>query len=269
MLNSGDKERYPSMPAIIHPVQAVSILIHPLQTSNLNPSPFGTLFNQGSRRDHWIKSWFKRSKLFSYLILGSGSLIITGGLASPSLAQDPAPAGSPPSIGFVVDGQSELNAASITDIEYRGECPGKKAGTVSARFMSATTPPAPGRRVIVRNVSLGVRDNPFPFTDRDYSQGRSSEATLMSYGIKQELRTFSVIPGLNNFEYEIKQGDRVIDKGNFQATIQFQQDVERRWADCDREQYCKNGKSLDKCEDQNLRYRTKCTCSGGRTFYRY
>lgn len=221
MLNSGGKELYLSMSAIIHPVQAISILI------------------------------------------------LSAGLAAPCLAQEPSPAISPQPVGFIVDGQSELNMASITDIEYRGECPGKKAGTVPARFMSSATPPAPGRRVVVRNVSLGVRDNPFPFTDRDYSQGRSSEATLMSYGTKQELRTLSVIPGVNNFEYEIRQGDRVIDKGNFQSTIQFQKDIERRWADCNREQYCTSGKSLDKCEDRNLRYRTKCTCPGGQTFYRY
>lgn len=214
-------------------------------------------------------SWLKPSKLFSFLSWGGGVLLVSGGLITPSWAQDPAPAVAPPPVGFIVDGQSELNAASITDIEYRGECPGQQAGTAAARFMSTTTPPAPGRRVVVRNVSLGVRDNPFPFTDRDYSQGRSSEATLMSYGTKQELKTFSVIPGVNNFEYEIRQSDRVIDKGNFQATIQFQKDVERRWADCNREQYCTNGKSLDKCEDRNLRYRTKCTCPGGRTFYRY
>ncbi len=239
MLNSGGKEIYLSMSAIIHPAHFV------------------------------FQSLLKTSRVFSFLSSGSAALVISGVLTTPSLAQEPAPSVSPAPVGFVVDGQSELNAASITDIEYRGECPGKQAGTVPARFMSATTPPAPGRRVVVRNVSLGVRDNPFPFTDRDYSQGRSSEATLMSYGTKQELRTFSVIPGVNNFEYEIKQGDRVIDKGNFQATIQFQQDVERRWADCDREQYCKNGKSLDKCEDRDLRYRTKCTCPGGRTFYRY
>ncbi len=214
-------------------------------------------------------SLLRTPKFFSYLILGSGLLAVSGWLTTPSLAQNPAPAASPPSVGLVVDGQSELNLANITDIEYRGECPGRKAGTVPARFMSSATPPAPGRRVVVRNVSLGVRDNPFPFTDRDYSQGRSSEATLMSYGTKQELRTFSVIPGVNNFEYEIKQGDRVIDKGTFQSTIQFQKDMERRWASCNREQYCTNGKSLDKCEDRNLRYRTKCTCPEGQTFYRY
>lgn len=218
--------------------------------------------------DRFVFQFLKTSKLFSFLSWGGGVFLVGGWLITPSLAQDPAPAVAPPPVGFIVDGQSELNAASITNIEYRGECPGQKAGTVPARFMSATTPPAPGRRVVVRNVSLGVRDNPFPFTDRDYSQGRSSEATLMSYGTKQELRTFSVIPGVNNFEYEIRQSDRVVDKGNFQATVQFQKDVERRWADCNREQYCTNGKPLDKCEDRNLRYRNKCTCPGGRTFYR-
>ncbi|MGQ9871200.1 hypothetical protein [Leptodesmis sp.] len=145
----------------------------------------------------------------------SGGLMISGWLDSPSLAQEAAPNPSPLAVGLVVDGQSQLNTARITNIEYRGECPGRKAGTVPARFMSTATLPAPGRRVIVRNVSLGVRDNPFPFTDRDYSQGRSSEATLLAYGTKQELKTFSVIPGVNSFEYEIKQGDRVIDKGNF------------------------------------------------------
>lgn len=236
VLNSGGKQLCPSMPAIIHPIPVISI---------------------------------QSMRLLSCLTLASGGLMICGWLAPPSLAQEAAPTTSPPAVGLVVDGQSQLNAASITNIEYRGECPGRKAGTVPARFMSTATPPAPGRRVVVRNVSLGVRDDPFPFTDRDYSQGRSSEATLLSYGTKQELRTFSVIPGVNNFEYEIKQGDRVIDKGNFQATIQFQQEVERRWADCNREQYCTDGKPLDKCAERNLRYRIKCTCPGGRTFYRY
>jgi hypothetical protein len=214
--------------------------------------------------------WLNLSHRFPGLFLGGGVLIVSGVLAFPSLAQEaPPPATSPPAVGFIVDGQSELNVVSITDIEYRGECPGRAAGTAAARFMSLATPPAPGQRVVVRNVSLGVRDNPFPFTDRDYSQGRSSEATLMAYGTQHELKSFSVIPGVNSFEYEIKQSDRVIGKGTFQSTIQFQKQVERRWADCDREQYCTNGKPLDKCEDRNLKYRTKCTCPGGKTFYRY
>lgn len=240
MLNSGDKECDPSRSAMMHPVYCVFL-------SRLKPS-----------------------QLLPGLFLGGGVLMVSGVLASPSLAQEvPAPAASPPAVGFIVDGQSQLNVANITDIEYRGECPGRVAGTVPARFMSAATPPAPGRRVVVRNVSLGVRDNPFPFTDRNYSEGRSSEPTQMAYGTQHELRTFSVIPGVNNFEYEIKQSDRVVDKGTFQSTIQFQKEVERRWANCDREQYCTNGKPLDKCEDRNLKYRTKCTCPGGKTFYRY
>ncbi len=244
MLNSGDKEpavqHYSSMSAIIH-------FVHCSFPFRLN-----------------------LSQLRHGLCLGGGILIVNGTLAAPNLAQEaPAPAASPPTVGFIVDGQSQLNVANITDIEYRGECPGRAAGAVPARFMSAATPPAPGRRVVVRNVSLGVRDNPFPFTDRNYSEGRSSEPTQMAYGTQHELRTFSVIPGVNNFEYEIKQSDRVIDKGTFQSTIQFQKDVERRWASCDREQYCTNGKPLDKCDDRNLKYRTKCTCPGGKTFYRY
>jgi hypothetical protein len=205
-------------------------------------------------------------QLFS--LAGFGLLMGIGLSAAPALAQ-PTPSPTPqPEVGFEFEGQNALNYGLITDTEYRGDCPGFKAGKIQARFTSSKTLPAPGQRVVIRNVSRGLQDDPYPFTDRKYDQGRLSEATTVTYGTKQALTTFNVLRGVNDFEYQVKQGDRVIDQGTFQANIQFTTNTTRRRAQCSSEQYCRSGKAIDKCSDRDLLYRTKCTCPDGTSFYR-
>lgn len=175
----------------------------------------------------------------------------------------------PAEIGLEFEGSRDLNRGTITDIYYRGECPGSAAGAVRARFFSSQTPPGLGRRVIVRNVSRGFGGDTAPFTDRDYSQNRTSESTTVMVGTQHELRYFSVLEGLNDFEYEIKQGEQVINRGSFTATIDRRERTQPRSANCQREQFCLDNpsKPVSQCKKDRVRYRNRCSCPDGRTFF--
>lgn len=156
----------------------------------------------------------------------------------------------------------ELNQALITEIEYEGECPGQERPSLEAKFTSSQTPPAPGRRVIVRNVTRGLASDPYPYTNREYDQGRSSESTRMLFGTRHDGKQFTVLEGENNFEYEIRQGDRIIDSGKFTAVIDKQVDARRRDAIASTESICMNSAvSLNLCAD--IRTRTQHKCPNG------
>ncbi|EGJ35139.1 MULTISPECIES: hypothetical protein [Moorena] len=168
---------------------------------------------------------------------------------------------SSPEIGWEFLGSRELNQTEITEIEYEGECPGNKSFYREARFTSSETPPAPGRRVVVRTVTRGVASDPYPYTDREYDQGRSSEATRMAFGTRHSSRKLHVLDGDNEFEYEIKEGDSIIDSGVFTAVIEKLADVRRRDAESSTESVCMNSEVPNYlCAD--IRTRTEYTCPG-------
>lgn len=121
--------------------------------------------------------------------------------------------------GFEFKGSSIFNRGSITSIDYTGECPGFSEGTISAQFSSPHTPTAPGRRVVIKNVTKGVSTDSYPYTDREYDKGRVSQGTRMAFGTHHSPNYFKVLVGTNTFEYEIEESDKVIETGSFQAVI--------------------------------------------------
>lgn len=166
-------------------------------------------------------------------------------------------------IGWEFLGSRDLNTASITQTEYEGECPGTDESYIEAQFTSDRTPPAPRRRVVVRNVTRGVSSDPYPYTERDYDEGRSSEATRMEFGTNHSGRRFRVLEGENEFEYEILERRQVIDSGRFTANIERLVDVQRRDTTAQTESVCMNSAvGLNVCAD--VRSRTTYTCPGGR-----
>lgn len=131
-------------------------------------------------------------------------------------------ASTQPEIGFEVEGQSELNQIVLPLYKYVGECPSTRTyiGDTQAWFTSSSEPPKKGRRVIIRNVSRGISPDNFPYTDRDYSKGRSSEFTRVSAGTRHSDRVFIVRQNYKNeFEYEIKQDNSVVERGQFFASV--------------------------------------------------
>ncbi|EGK90673.1 hypothetical protein D0A34_12180 [Microcoleus vaginatus PCC 9802] len=117
-----------------------------------------------------------------------------------------------------------INLIQFKRVEYVGTC----AGTVitpdsqSARFASSKTPPAPNRRVMIKNVTDGMESNPYPYTDRSYNKGEFSEDFGFKLGNSHKTRTFSVLEGENNFLYEIKENDQVIEQGSLTAQVSIQ-----------------------------------------------
>jgi hypothetical protein len=127
-----------------------------------------------------------------------------------------------PEIGFEVQGQSELNQIVLPLYKYVGECPSSDIyiGSTKAWFTSSSEPPKNGRRVVIRNVSRGMSPDKFPYTDRDYSKGRASEFTKITTGTEHSGSAFVVRPNYSNdFEYEIRQDNSVIERGQFSARI--------------------------------------------------
>ena len=117
----------------------------------------------------------------------------------------------------------EVNFIRFDRIQYVGKCPGleiRDAGKV--KFIFSTMPPATGRRVLIRNMTRGINDDPFPFTDREYDEGQYSEAFIFGLNSRHRGRRFSVLEGENHFTYEIKENDKVIETGSFIAQVSIQ-----------------------------------------------
>lgn len=94
--------------------------------------------------------------------------------------------------------------------------------TGRAEFMSSTVLPAPGLRVVIRNVTSGINQNPSPYTDREYNKALMSEGFKVSFSTSHNGRYLAVQPGKNNFSYEIKRGNAVLESGAFTASIDHQ-----------------------------------------------
>lgn len=206
------------------------------------------------------------------LMMGLGLSLTLLVFWSPAIAQDdgsqdPLPvdvesADVSDEVGWEFLGNRELNEVAITTIEYEGECEGAEESFIEGRFTSTATPPARRRRVTIRNVTRGVASDPYPYTDREYEEGRSSEPTRMEFGATHSSRRFRVLEGENEFEYEIRERNQVIDSGTFTAFIERLVDVRRRDATAQTETICMNtAVPLNVCAD--VRQRTTYTCPGG------
>ncbi|NET36632.1 MAG: hypothetical protein F6K19_32155 [Cyanothece sp. SIO1E1] len=215
-----------------------------------------------------LKTWLNQMlRTDRYLILRAlGAGLGLSFLLAPSIAQtspDSETPPTPPEIGWEFLGSQALNSASISEVQYEGECPDTDTSYREARFTSSETPPAPGRRVIIRNVTRGVASDPFPYTDREYEEGRSSEPTRMTFGAKHSRRRLHVLEGENEFEYEIKQGEQVLDSGSFTAEVWKELDVRLRNATERTKSVCANSSvPLSSCAD--IRTRSDYVCPGNK-----
>lgn len=172
--------------------------------------------------------------------------------------------------GLEFEGFGTPNTGTITRTIFRGECSGEDPGSIKARFYSTTTPPAADRRVVIRNVSRGMAGDTAPYTDREYNKGRTSRGTNVAFGTSHRQQYFAVIEGLNNFEYEIKQGSSVLEQGTFTAEISRDEQTRSRNAICSDEKYCRDSEDtpLDKCETVRIRSRCHCPDKPNETFVR-
>jgi hypothetical protein len=162
-------------------------------------------------------------------------------------------------IGWEFEGSRDLNKGSIKKIEYDGECPGTDPGSITGWFTSSKTLPAPRRRVIVKNVTRGLDSNPYPFTDREYQKGKSSEQTQMMIGTRHRGSNLIIMEGENEFQYEIKENKKVVDSGSFIAVIDQEIDVRRRDATVNKKSICFNSDvAVNVCAD--IRTKTEYTC---------
>jgi hypothetical protein len=206
----------------------------------------------------WLRSLpiraFKSFALAITVILASGSVSLK--------AQDVEK-------GFEFEGSRNLNQATVIDTNFVGECPGQGRGSIRGRFYSSAMPPAPGRRVMIRNVTRGVDSDPQPFSDRDYSKGRNSEALQVAIGTRHELKNLTVIEGQNDFEYEIREGNQVINNGTFSAEFGRDEQTRGRNATCRSNFYCRSNSSHSKKKCRRPATRVTCSCPNGSVVNQY
>jgi hypothetical protein len=89
-----------------------------------------------------------------------------------------------------------------------------------ATFISRTTPPAAGLRVIIQNMTPAVDQSIRPYTDREYVQSDRSEAFTVKQDITRSSRYLTVTPGTNTFAYQIQRGKQIVESGSFTTLIE-------------------------------------------------
>ncbi len=207
------------------------------------------------------------NRAWSLAIVGLGAAVALINLpammaSQPTLAIGAMPAAfSAESVGLRFGARSQLNQAEFSVIEYFGDCAGVQTSELAASFISDKTPPAPYRRVIIHNITKGISANPYPFTNREYDERRSSSETARTtLGTTHDGKYFNLIEGANEFEYEIKERDRVIDSGKFSAQIAKSFQRVHRDAEWETKKVCKNSSvSLDECGDVRVSRQFKCS----------
>lgn len=163
--------------------------------------------------------------------------------------------------GWLFNSQSTLNQITLAGVQYTGECASAPIyPALSASFISAKTPPARFTRVIVKNITPGVSNDPYPYTDREYDERRpSSQSTRMEFGRKHKKKSFTIVAGKNTFEYAIKQRDRLLETGTFAATIDTTLRQEERHAAWQKNEVCANSSvALNVCADKRTQRAYQC-----------
>jgi hypothetical protein len=166
----------------------------------------------------------------------------------------------------------QVNRIEFRRVEYVGQCPGivVSSGALNGQFISATAPPAPGRRVKIQNVTEGMKNDPYPFTDREYDQGQYSQSFEFGIDDRHRGQAFSVLEGENEFEYEIRENNRIIEQGSFTAEVVINDvGVFPRDTICSEKLECRDENvdcGIDANGDRRIRTRqrcfttTSCTC---------
>jgi hypothetical protein len=170
---------------------------------------------------------------FNHIVVAAG-LVCSAGLSFPGL--------SAAETGLVVrsfaDSETKKNVATIIETRYVGQCPGTDYTYPEAWFVSDKTPVGSGLRVKVQNVTPGMNQDPYPYTDRGYSSGVLSEHTFLSLDTKHRGRTFSVQSGDNTLQYTIAKGSQVVETGSFNLKVDLLSRVENRPTQCTLERRC-------------------------------
>ncbi|MCL1464642.1 hypothetical protein [Argonema galeatum] len=153
----------------------------------------------------------------------------------------------------------ETDLLPFRSITYAGECPGIGfiPEQLKARFKSSSTTPAPGRKVKIMNVTEGMDDEPYPYTNRKYDKGKYSERFDMSIAKKHRTRSFSVIEGDNEFKYEVSENNAIIEQDSFTAKV-----VINDGGVVERNQVCTSRLECDGSgENRKCRTVRSCSCS--------
>ncbi len=132
----------------------------------------------------------------------------------------------------------EENVASIFETTYVGQCPGVVRTTPEAWFTSDRTQTASGQRVRIDNVTPGMNPSPYPFTDREYSNGLASEHTWFQVDSIHHGRAFSVNEGENKLRFVIYSGARIVEEGSFSLDVVITENKVRRDMECHWESRC-------------------------------
>jgi len=198
----------------------------------------------------------KTNRAFSFLfsmVLVPLTALILNGTATNSRAQTG-------ETGLIFEGQSTPNQVPVTVTEYTGECPGtEESGDIKAWFVSNILPPQPRQRVRITNVTTGMNPNRLPYTDRAYDKGNSSEPILMQFGTEHGDSRFRVQRGLNEFEYQIRQGRETVEEGRFTALFDVQTRSQVRNSQLVTQEVCANTNiTLNRCGDRRTQNQWKC-----------
>jgi hypothetical protein len=184
----------------------------------------------------------KALQLVASVAIASVSLLPFAGLRA-TAAETTAPAADR-QIGLLFDpinrpdAADPENVAYLVERKYTGRCSGNSEPEANARFFSKTHKPAAGLRVIVRNVTFGFAGDTRPHTDREYYNGDISEGFLLKYGDHHSGRYLAVQPGNNEFDYVIKSGQNIFERGKFSVKFDRKIITEYRNGVATFESYC-------------------------------
>lgn len=159
--------------------------------------------------------------------------------------------------GFVVDTPTGPRTDSIVmeNVIYTGGCPGSALNPVRGYYFDPEVATVPGRRVKIVNVTPGMLNNPYPFTDREYQSGGRSEKIDFIPRSQHGQRYFSVTEGLNDFEVTYTDGGRVVETKSFQFPVYVSTRYESRWPVCRVDNRCSYGPNGTVCYPQTI-----CEC---------
>jgi hypothetical protein len=175
-----------------------------------------------------------------------------------------------PASGKFFIGSSPLVSLDVEHITWTGDCPGDQTqGYGPVEFLADNSPPAPGQRVLIRNLNTGG------FTDRKYGEGRiRSEGFYVSIGQGQHGSYLSLSPGVNSLSWSISNPSQsqIIATGSATLSVNVVQTQRNRSFLAYREDtYCLGEKNkgfrtaLDKCPDGYYTLERIGVCPNGTT----
>lgn len=166
----------------------------------------------------------------------------------------------------------DANLVKFKQVEYVGQCPGTviTGNLPKGRFQSSTTSPNSNRRVIIKNVTSGMENNPYPYTDRNYESGDFSERFDFGLDSSHRNKFFSVLEGENKLKYAIQQKENekenILEEGELMVQVEIQHlGVFPRSAICEEKVTCSGDNNNYKNSQHNWQgkscYRTtSCHC---------